>query len=152
VSETATALESEMRGTSVEDRLMIRDLYDRFYWALNTGGEGQMECFAPGAQIERGGVGDTVGPETSVEAAEKWAQDPVGVTYQHHVTNVIIDPHPDGDEDKRAVRIYFLITAVENPPDIKVRWSCRAFDTVQKVDGRWRFLRRRIQLNHQGTA
>jgi hypothetical protein len=141
-----------VNGTSVEDRLGIRELYDRFYWGLNTGGEGQMECFAPGAQIERGGVGDTVGAETSLEAALKWANDPVGVTQQHHVTNMIIDPHPSGDEDKRAVRIYFMVTLVDDPPNIKVRWSCRAFDTVQKIDGRWLFLRRRIALNHQGTA
>jgi hypothetical protein len=111
-----------------------------------------MDCFAPGAQIERGGVGDTIGPETSLEAAVKWANEPVGVTHQHHVTNMIIDPHPDGDEDKRAVRIYFMVTSVEEPPAIKVRWSCRAFDVVQKIDGRWLFLRRRIALNHQGTA
>jgi len=147
VSET-----SVVEGVSVDDRVLIRDLYDRFYWALNTGGEGLMDCFAPGAQIERGGVGDTIGPETSLESAEKWAQDPVGVTYQHHVSNMIVDPDPDGREDHRSVRIYFMVTGVENPPEIKVRWSCRAFDDVQLVDGRWTFFRRRIQLNHQGTA
>lgn len=142
-----------MNGTSVEDRVMIRDLYDRVYWALNSGDEkGVLDCFAPGAQIVRGGVGDTIGPERSAATAVKWQDDPIARTYQHHVTNVLIDPDEDGDPERRSVRAYFMVTAVEEPPAIKVRWSCRAYDTVQRVDGRWLFARRRIALNHQGTA
>lgn len=142
-----------MTDTTVEDRVMIRDLYDRIYWALNTNEPDTiMDLFAPGGVIVRGGVGDTIPASVSAKVAVENASDPVGKTYQHHVSNMIVDPDPEGREDCRAVRIYFMVTAVEEPPAIKIRWSCRAFDTVQKIDGRWKFLKREIVMNHMGTV
>jgi hypothetical protein len=147
VSETAVINE-----VSVEERVLIRDLYDRMYWALNTGdAEGIRACWAPGGHVVRGGVGDVIDFEKSVEIAVNGQNDPVGKTTQHHVTNFIVDPDPDGREDCRAVRLYFIVTLVESPPETRVRWSCRSNDTVQRIDGRWLIFKREISLNHPDT-
>ena len=89
--------------------------------------------------------------EKSVEIAVNGQQDPVGKTTQHHVTNFIVDPDPEGRDDCRAVRMYFIVTLVESPPETRVRWSCRSHDTVQRIDGRWLILKREISLNHPDT-
>jgi hypothetical protein len=137
---------------SVEDRVLIRELYSRFYMALNEGdAETQKACFAPGGTI-RVYSGDEVTPEFSAATGAKWSQDPVGKTYQHHVTNLIVDPDPEGREDYRSARMYFFVTGVWEPPNIIVRWSCKANDTFQRVDGEWLFSRREITLNHDSTG
>jgi hypothetical protein len=137
---------------TIEDRVLIRELYDTFYMALNDGdADGVVACFAPGGQITRY-AGQVSAPEFSAATGVKWSQDPVGRTYQHHVTNLLVKPDPEGREDVRAVRMYFLVTGVWEPPHIIIRWSCEANDLVQKVDGQWRFLDRRITLNHDSTG
>ena len=52
----------------------------------------------------------------------------------------------------RFVRAYFLVTQVTEPPVTEIRHSCYARDTVQLVDGQWRFLRRKIDLNSVETV
>jgi hypothetical protein len=43
-----------MSMVSVEDRVMIRDLYDRFYWAMNDGDrQTQIACFVPSGYLEK---------------------------------------------------------------------------------------------------
>ena len=141
-----------MSEVSVEDRVLIRELYDTFYFALNDGdAETLKACFAPGGHITRY-AGDPSTPEFGAATGEKWSKDPVGRTYQHHVTNILVSPDPEGREDYRSVRMYFLVTGVWEPPHILVRWSCKANDVVQRVDGRWVFWRRKISLNHDSTG
>jgi len=148
-------MHGEERGVSevsVEDRVLIRELYDTFYFALNDGdAETLKACFAPGGHITRY-AGDPSTPEFGAATGQKWSKDPVGKTYQHHVTNVVVYPDPEGREDYRSVRMYFLVTGVWEPPHILVRWSCKADDVVQRVDGRWVFWRRKISLNHDSTG
>ncbi len=141
-----------MGEVSVEDRVLIRELYDKFYFALNDGdAEVQTACFAPGGSIQLY-AGDVVSPEFSAATGQKWSKDPVGKTYQHHVTNLVVYPDPEGREDHRSVRMYFLVTGVWEPPNILVRWSCKANDVVQRVDGEWLFWSRKISLNHEATG
>lgn len=41
-----------MGQPSIEDRVLIRELYDRYHWAFNTGDpDGLKACFVPGAQL-----------------------------------------------------------------------------------------------------
>ncbi len=43
-----------MNEVSLEDRVLIRDLYDRFYMAANDGDPQSVKaCFAPGGHITR---------------------------------------------------------------------------------------------------
>lgn len=137
---------------TVEDRVLIRELYDRLYWAMNHGDrEDLIACFAPGGLLRKYN-GETSSPEHSAETGYKWSRDPVGRTYQHHVTNVIVEPDPEGRRDHRAVRMYFLVTGVWEPPHVIIRWSCEARDTLRRVDGQWRFVERAISLNHDSTG
>ena len=141
-----------MGEVTIEDRILIRELYDRCYWALNTAdGDGVLACFVPGGHVEQYN-GNIVTAEQSAAGAVARQEDPVGKTWQHHVTNFIVEPDPEGNESRRAVKLYFLITLVEEPPEVKVRWSCFGNDTVEKVDGEWKIVRRKINLNDVRTA
>lgn len=143
-----------MADVSVEDRLRIRELYDRYHWALNTGdGDGVAACFVPDGSAEfvhHDGVSrSAVG---MVQAAVAWQDDPIARTRQHHVGAFLVDADPDGRPDRRAVRAYFLVTEVEHPPETRIRWSCFSRDVVELVDGEWYMRRRAVSLNHDGTA
>jgi hypothetical protein len=144
--------ERAVGDVTIEDRVLIRELYDTFYFGLNDGDPDVIRgCFAQG-----GGVtlydGSLGGPEFGAATAVLWAKDPVGTTYQHHVTNMLVSPDPEGREDVRSVRMYFMVTGVWDPPHVIIRWSCEAHDEVRRVDGRWLFSRRKISLNHDSTG
>jgi SnoaL-like domain len=141
-----------MSEVTVEDRVLIRDLYDRFYMALNDGDEAVIKAsFAPGGHVARyDGAPST--PEFSVATGQLWAADPVGRTYQHLVTNVVVDPDPEGRPDFRLARMYFTVTGVWDPPHVIIRWGCKAKDVLQRIDGRWVFVERQISLNHDATG
>jgi hypothetical protein len=141
-----------MAEPSIEDRVLIRELYDRYHWSFNTGDpDGLLACFVPGAELTTYS-GQVVPPENPANSARTWPSDPVHRTRQHHVTTFIVDADPDGRDDRRAVRCYFLVTEVAHPPAITVRWSCFSRDVVQRVDGRWLIFSRNISLNDVATA
>jgi hypothetical protein len=137
---------------TVEDRVLIRDLYERFYIGLNDGDYPAIKsCFAPDGGIKRyDGAPST--PEFSAATGQLWNSHPVGKTYQHHVTNVLVKPDPEGRADFRSVRMYFMVTGVWDAPNVIIRWSCAADDVVQKIDGNWVFVTRQINLNHNSTG
>jgi hypothetical protein len=110
-----------------------------------------IDCFAPGGGTNRY-KGDVISPEEAAALATQMKADPVGATYQHHVSNVSLAPDEEGHEDRLRARMYFFITEVSDPPHIAIRWSCTADDLLQRVDGRWRFLLRDINVNHKATG
>jgi hypothetical protein len=141
-----------MAEITTDDRVNIRVLYDTFYVALNEGdGDSLKSCFAPGGHITRY-AGEPSTPEFAAANGAYWAADPVGSTYQHHVTNILVYPDPDGRDDFCNVKMYFFVTGVWEPPHILIRWSCKAYDELQRVDGQWKFLNRQITLNHNSTG
>jgi hypothetical protein len=141
-----------MAQPTVEDRVLIRELYDRMVWALNTGDADTIRTLhAPDAQTERWN-GATGGVEGPVAASAESLNDPVGRTRQHHITSFIVDPDADGHDDRMAVRFYFMVTQVSDPPENVIRWSCFSRDTVMRIDGAWRIWRRNIKLNDDRTA
>jgi hypothetical protein len=141
-----------MGEVSVEDEVLIRKLYDKCYWALNTGDEeGVTSCFAPGGYIEMYN-GNIVTPEQSAAGGVANQSDPVMATRQHHITNCFVEPDEEGNENRRSVHLYFLVTQVYEPPKTEIRNSCFGNDIVEKVDGEWKILRRKISLNHLSTA
>jgi hypothetical protein len=141
-----------MAEPTIEDRVLIRELYDRMAWALNNGDPDTIrELHTPDMVTDRWD-GAKSGVDGPIGAAGAWPSDPVGTTRQHHITTFIVDPDPEGREDHMAVRFYFLVTEVTDPPAIANRWSCYSRDTVKRVDGAWRIFERDIKLNHDGTA
>jgi hypothetical protein len=141
-----------MGEPTAEDIVEIRDLYSRFYWALNAAdAEGMISCFAPGGGTNRY-KGDVITPQEAAALATQMKADPIGATYQHHVTTVTVDPDAEGHEDRLLAKMYFFITEVSDPPHIGIRWSCSARDVLQRVDGKWRFLLRDINVNHAATG
>ena len=136
----------------VEERFQIRELYDTFYMALNEADADAIKsCFAPGGHIKRYD-GEPSTPEFAAATGALWNSDDVGQTYQHHVTNVLVQPDPEGRNDFCFVKMYFLVTGVWEPPHVIVRWSCKAHDVLQRVDGKWLFSTRQITLNHNSTG
>jgi hypothetical protein len=147
-----TRRDTPSSAVTLEDRVLIRELYDRFFAAWNAGdGETMKACFTPAGQSVKHD-GSIATPADLAALAGVWQSDPVARTRQHHVTNVVVEPHVEGRDECRSVRTYFLVTEVTNPPAIDIRWSCRTADEVQRVDGQWRFLRCRTLLNHPATA
>lgn len=141
-----------MADISVEERVQIRDLYDRMYWAFNRGdGEAFKTYLTDDAVMERYDGSSSTRDESAVGVV-KGMEDPVRKTWQHHITNFFVDPDPDGDPNKRKVSFYVLITAVAEPPKIAVRWSTYSHDIVEKVDGEWKIKFRRMELNDKITA
>jgi hypothetical protein len=141
-----------MAEPTLEDRVLIRELYDRALWALNNGEpDVVLALHDPEMETDRWD-GAKSGVEGAAKAAEAWPSDPVNRTRQHHITTFIVDPDPEGREDHCAVRFYFLVTEVKEPPRIDIRWSCYSRDIVRKVDGKWLIWRRDIKLNHDSTA
>lgn len=141
-----------MSSITIEDRVLIRELYELFYLALNEGDADTVRsCFAPGGHVTRYD-GDRVSPDGPAETGKKWAADPIGRTYQHHVTTVIVQPDPQGRENWCKVKMYFLVTAVFEPGVTVVRWSCKSVDELQKVDGQWKYWDRYITLNDDSTG
>lgn len=140
-----------MTEPTTEDRIEIRELYDRLFWAWNTGdADGVEACFAPGGCIVHfDGTTSTAAECGAVGRA--WQSDPVGATRQHHVTNVIVDAD-DEHADRLAVRMYFLVTEVSDPPNITIRWSAWTRGFVQRIDGRWRVLDCHVELNQPDTG
>jgi hypothetical protein len=134
-----------MGETSVEDRVLIRELYDRYHWAMNRGdADGVSACFLPDAITTRYD-GSTVTVDGVAETARKGPGDRVTSTRQHHLTLLLVDPDEEDREDHRAVRTYFILTEIREPPAIAIHSSCYTHDVVQLIDGDWRFAARRIQ-------
>ena len=141
-----------MTEVSVEDEVLIRKLYNKCYWALNTGdAEGVTSCFVPGGYIEMYN-GNIVTAEQSAQGGVANQSDPVMATRQHHITNFIVEPDEEGNPNRRSVRLYFLVTQVYEPPKTELRNSCYGNDVVEKVDGEWKIVKRKISLNHLSTA
>jgi hypothetical protein len=148
----ASAKELAVSEVSVEDEVLIRRLYNKCYWALNTGDEeGVISCFAPSGHIEMYN-GNIVTPEQSAAGGVANQSDPVMATRQHHITNFFVEPDPEGNANRRGVRLYFIVTQVYEPPKTEIRNSCYGNDVVERVDGEWKILRRKITLNHLSTA
>lgn len=141
-----------MSELTVEDRVLIRERYDRMVWALNNGDpDGATACFTSDAEVIRFDGSISRAAETAT-AAKAWPSDPVASTRQHHITTFLVDPDEGGHPERRRVRFYFLVTEVANPPEIANRWSCNSDDVVERVDGEWLIQHRKITLNHMDTA
>jgi SnoaL-like protein len=106
--------------------------------------DGVRACFLPDAITTRYD-GSTVTVGGVAETARTAPEDPVTRTRQHHLTLFLVDPDEQGRGDHRAVRTYFILTEVREPPTIAIHSSCYTDDVVRLVDGEWLFASRQIQ-------
>ena len=121
-----------------EDQLAIRDLAARYNHAIDSGDGG-----AYAATFVEDGVLDA-GDQLVVEgrdALHDFAVAFAGSTRapRHVATNLVVD----GDGDRAELRAYVqLFTLVGDPPRQEVAASGTYADTLARVDGSWRFVRR----------
>jgi ketosteroid isomerase-like protein len=141
-----------MSSPTPEQRLLIRDLYDRYSWALDTGDlDGVRALFAPGATVTAHAPGGHAAVATTPEEVDEtlvsWLSDPEVVGRQHHVTTLIVDPDPEGRPGHWRVRTYFVVTKLDiDPLAASLVWSGFGDDVVAEVDGAWRIVVREVSL------
>lgn len=141
-----------MSGVSIEDRVMIREMYSRYYMAMDIGDLVALRDLLTHDARTIMFDGTVVDAEYIINNAREWSRDPIGRTVQHHITNFYVEPDPDGREDQRRVFTYNVITGVFAPPDVSVRWVSRSQDIVRLVDGKWKLAERRTLLNDAATG
>jgi uncharacterized protein (TIGR02246 family) len=114
-----------------EDRDAIRDLYARYCFHIDTGTAEQWAAlFTP--QGEFGGVGD---PVIGTEALTAFASGSLasGMNTHHLVTNEVIDVQGDSATGSASLALY-----MSGSPALIGRYQ----DSLERVDGQWRFASR----------
>jgi ketosteroid isomerase-like protein len=134
---------------SVEDTLLIHDLYARYSWALDTGDtDGYVDLYTPDATICENrpeGVREAKGHAAIRDLVLRFHRDPSFPGRQHRTTQLVILPDPDGREDHWLCRAYVLTTEFRGAGQASVYWCGHVTDTVAKHDGEWRIRSRTIK-------
>jgi ketosteroid isomerase-like protein len=134
---------------SVEDRVLIHDLYARYSWALDTGDtEGYVRLYTPDAVVLENvpeGVRRVEGHDAIREFTRRFHGNPDFPGRQHRISQIVISPDPEGRADHRLVRSYVLATQTKDGYEPTVFWCGYGEDVVRKVDGEWLISRREIK-------
>lgn len=137
-----------MRRPSLEDRLLIEELYARYSWALDTGDtDGYVSLFLPDAEVVEN-LPDRVercrGHERIREFVLRFHRRPDFPGLQHRSTQLLIEPDPEGRDDHWLVRSYVLTTRFRDGA-AELYWCGYCEDVVAKADGEFRFACRDIR-------
>jgi SnoaL-like protein len=129
---------------SPQDMDAIEQLYSRYSWALDTGDtEGYIALFTQDAELTEeargGGTERKHGHEGVRELVLKFHEDPEFPGRQHRMSQLVVDPDPQGRPDHWQVRAYVTTTQNRPPEPPALYWCGHVLDTVAKVDGRWLF-------------
>ena len=138
-----------MRRPSVEDTLLIHDLYARYSWALDTGDtEAYVQLYLPDAVVyetRTDGVREAAGHEAIRALVRRFHDDPEFPGRQHRTSQLVISPDPDGREDHWLVRGYVLTTDTKDGRPPTLYWSGHTIDIVTRVGPDWFIKRREIK-------
>lgn len=138
-----------MKRPSVEDTLLIHDLYARYSWALDTGDtEAYVALYAPDAVVVEhaaDGVREARGHGAIRELVLRFHLNPEFPGRQHRTSQLVILPDPQGRADHWHVRTYVLTTETKASGRPVLYWCGCAFDTVAKVGGEWLLATREIK-------
>ena len=138
-----------MNHPAVEDALLIHELYARYSWALDTGNtEDYVRLFHPTATVYEttaAGVNEATGHDAIRAFVLRFHRNPDFPGRQHRISQIVIDPDPEGREDHWRVSSYVLTTETVPGAPPTLFWSGCAFDTVAKVGGEWRIAEREIR-------
>src|SRR5580658_11334472 len=130
-----------MQRPSVEDTLLIHDLYARYSWALDTGDtEAYVELYAPDAVVYETrpeGLRRAEGHAAIREFVMRFHGNPDFPGRQHRNSQLVILPDPDGREGHWRVRSYVLTTDVKDDGPPALFWCGRADDIVVKRAEDW---------------
>jgi ketosteroid isomerase-like protein len=130
-----------VKPPSLEDRVLIDDLYARYSWALDTGDtDAYVELYTPDAVVYEtvpGGTRRIDGRDAIREFVLRFHSNPDFPGRQHRFSQVLIVPDPDGREDRRLVRSYVLTTETKDGYTPTVYWCGQCEDVLRKLDGAW---------------
>lgn len=138
-----------MQRPSVEDTLLIHDLYARYSWALDSGDtDAYVELYAPDAVVfetRPEGLRRAEGHAAIREFVMRFHGNPDFPGRQHRNSQLVILPDPEGREDHWRVRTYVLTTEVRDGGPPTLFWCGRADDIVVKLDREWLIKHREIK-------
>lgn len=138
-----------MKRPSVEDTLLIHDLYARYSWALDTGDtESYVQLYLPDAivyETRADGVREAAGHDRIRELVMRFHGDPDFPGRQHRTSQLVILPDPEDRPDHWLVRGYVLTTEVKDGARPTLYWSGYTTDIVAKVASDWFIKRREIR-------
>lgn len=141
--------DSPRKHPSVEDTLLIHDLYNRYSWALDTGDtDSYVQLYLPDAVVYETrpeGIRHAVGHDAIRELVLRFHDNPDFPGRQHRTSQVVIDPDPEAREDHWMVRSYVLTTEVKDGASPSVFWCGCATDIVMKAAGEWYLKKREIK-------
>jgi uncharacterized protein (TIGR02246 family) len=130
----------------VQDRLAIEDLFVRYTTALDRGDiETLVDCFTPDGSLDSPAVGSHAGHAAIRAFAERFAAfNRRGAQLRHVISNLAVEI--DGE---RARATCYLLNILTRDGESRLlapgRYEC---DLVKSADGRWRFRRRVVMLDH----
>ena len=126
----------------VEDELAIRELFARYYRALDTGDtEGYLDCYtSDGEASEETSSGELEirkGRDEIRKLVLKFHDRPDFPGHQHQMAQFLFEPDPKGRADHWQVRSYAWATINHPPEPPHLHWCGHVRDVVAKVDGQW---------------
>jgi ketosteroid isomerase-like protein len=134
---------------SVEDTLLIHDLYARYSWALDTGDtESYVQLYLPDAVVletRPEGVREAAGHDEIRALVMRFHGDPGFPGRQHRTSQLVISPDPEGRADHWFVRGYVLTTDTKAASAPTLYWSGHTADIVAKLGGDWFIKHREIK-------
>ena len=138
-----------MKRPSVEDTLLIHDLYARYSWALDTGDtDAYVQLYSPEAIVLESrpeGLREAHGHEAVRELVLRFHEDPAFPGRQHRTSQLVILPDPDGRPDRWLVRAYVLTTETRTGHSPTLYWCGHTADIVVKLGDEWLIERREIK-------
>jgi uncharacterized protein (TIGR02246 family) len=138
-----------MPRPAVEDELAIRELFARYYRALDTGDtEGYLDCYtATGEATEETAQGDLEvreGRDEIRKLVRKFHDRPDFPGHQHLFSNLIFEPDPAGRPGHWQVLSYAWSTITRPPEPPYLHWCGHVRDIVAQEGGEWKIARKDI--------
>lgn len=125
---------------TLEDRLEILDLAARYSHATDHGdGKALADTFTEDGVFE--GAGEPRQGRAAHEAATNGLA-ASGMVLRHFVSNPVIE----GDGDQATMKLYVEVKNLADPAT-PMLVGCY-YDDLRRVDGRWKFARRRVEVDY----
>ena len=125
---------------TIEDRFAIMELMARYNHAVDSGdSEGVAALFIEDGALDAVATGENRGRPA---IAEYIASRPDGWQRRRHFNS---SPISEGDGDRATLALYLLVLSRRETVD--PRLVGRYEDELRRVDGEWRFVRRRILVD-----
>ena len=137
-----------MSLADIEDRLAISDLFVRYTTALDRGDvETLVDCFTPDGSLDSPAVGQHSGHAAIRAFAERFARfHEHGAQLRHVISNLAVTI-----EGERAQATCYLLNILTRSGKSELLAPGRYECDLVKSEGKWRFQRRVVILDHDIT-